>query len=83
MITNDKQTNTNVAAAVVAILDAITQSVAAAGKFGAPAGVLYAALMAYGCNMQQFEAFMSYLVKRGKVTRRGNLYFSGGKESAI
>lgn len=77
------ETDTNVAAAIVAILDAITQSVAAAGEFGAPAGVLYAALMAHGCTLNQFQSFMSYLERRGKVTRRGDLYFARGKESGL
>ena len=62
-------------AAVKAILDSIVEAVAAAGKLGAPAGHLYAALMAYGFDIHQFESIMNVLVRAGKLERRGDLYF--------
>jgi hypothetical protein len=44
---------------------------------GAPAGVLYAALMAY-MTYDQFLVMMNLLVNIGKVTKRGHLYFPAG-----
>jgi hypothetical protein len=58
------------------IADAVIDSVKAAGSLGAPGGVLYAALMAHGCTLEQFESIMSALVQAGKLTQRGHLYFA-------
>jgi hypothetical protein len=56
------------------IADAIIDSVKAAGPLGAPGGVIYAALMAEGCTLSQYEQIMSGLVRAGKLTRHGDLY---------
>lgn len=62
------------AAALRAIVDAVVDAVRAAGPLGAPGGHLYAALMAQGCTLSQFESLMGALVRTGKVTRRGECY---------
>jgi hypothetical protein len=41
---------------------------------GVPAGPMYAALMAYGCTLDQFNMLMSGLVRVGRLTRSGDLY---------
>lgn len=58
-----------------AILDAVVESVAVAGSQGAPGGVLYSALMAHGCSLNQFQSIMGALVSTGKLRQEGNLYF--------
>jgi hypothetical protein len=65
--------------ALLALLDATVALVKASGPMGKPGGELYAFLMTYGCNIQQFEQFMSVLVDAGKLEKRGQLYFT--KES--
>ena len=60
------------------IMDAVVDSVRAAGPMGAPGGVLYAALMVHGCTLENFQALMGVLVKVGKLTQKGNLYFVPG-----
>jgi hypothetical protein len=62
-------------AAIRAIADAIVEAVNVAGDRGAPGGVLYAACMAHGLSLAQFEQFMGALVAAGKLTKRGDLYF--------
>ena len=54
----------------LAIIDAVKQ----AGPLGAPAGPMYAALMAQGCTLTQFEGIMRGLVKAGFLTQSGNCY---------
>lgn len=54
----------------LAVLDAIIE----AGERGAPSGVLYAALMARGCTLNQFQSLMRPLVIRGFVTESGDCY---------
>lgn len=56
--------------------DMIVDSIRESDKngLGAPGGTIYAALMAHGCTMEQFEAIMSALVEAGKLTRTGDLY---------
>jgi hypothetical protein len=61
-------------AALRAIADAIVEAVKAAGPVGAPSGVIYAALMASGCTLAQYESIMSAMVRSGIFTRHGDLY---------
>ena len=42
--------------------------------YGCPAGPMYAALMAHGCTLNQFEQIMSALVRVGKLTKHGDCY---------
>jgi hypothetical protein len=60
------------------ILDAIDE----AGELGAPSGVMYAALMAQGCSLQQYQSIMAPLERRGFVTVDGDCYFmtAAGRE---
>lgn len=53
---------------------AVVESVAAAGELGAPGGTIYAALMAHGCTLNQFEQIMSGLVGAGMLSKSGHLY---------
>lgn len=61
--------------ALRAILDAILEAVAAAGTTGAPGGVIYAALMAQGCSLSQYQTLMEGLVSVRRLRREGDLYF--------
>jgi len=61
--------------ALKAIVSAVVEAVAAAGEAGAPAGVLYAGLMQYGCKKSQFDSLMPALVRAGKLRQEGHLYF--------
>ena len=54
---------------VDAVLDTIKQS-----PDGAPAGHLYAALMAQGCSLNQFESLMGALTRKGMIRKSGDVY---------
>lgn len=58
------------------ILDAIVESIAVSGTHGAPGGVLYSALMAQGCTLDQFQQLMALLIAQKRVTQSGSLYFA-------
>ena len=58
------------------VMFATLDAIKAAGPTGAPAGVLYAGLMSYGCNITQFESLMSALERTGKIRREGDLIFA-------
>ena len=72
---------TEQAKALRMICDAVVDSVKAAGPLGAPAGTLYAALMAHGATLDQFERLMAGLVSVGKLTKQGHLYFATASNS--
>ena len=61
--------------ALRAVLDAILEAVAEAGPTGAPGGVIYAALMAQGCSLSQYQSLMDGLVSVRRLRRQGDLYF--------
>jgi hypothetical protein len=61
--------------ALKAVADAIIETVRSAGPLGAPAGHIYAALMAQGCTLQQFEGIMGGLVRANMLRKDGDLYF--------
>lgn len=69
-------------AAVFAILDAIIESVKAGGSMGAPGGILYAALMAHGCTLDQFNQLMTILVRSGRLDKRGECYHVAAEKEA-
>ncbi len=54
--------------------DAIVSAVKESGPLGAPGGHMYAALMAHGCTLEQFEQIMSGLVRAGMLVKRGDCY---------
>ncbi len=64
--------------ALVALADAVAEIVEAGGELGVPGGTLYAALMTYGCTLEQFEGLMRALVATRRVVRRGDLYVRRG-----
>jgi len=68
-----KPTTTD-AKALQMVFDAIVDAVKAAGPIGAPGGVIYAALMAHGCTLTQYQSLMGYLVRKGTLKQDGHLY---------
>jgi hypothetical protein len=42
---------------------------------GAPAGVMYAAMMAHGCSLDQFNQLTGALVTAGKIRRSGDCFY--------
>ena len=56
---------------------AILETVRESGQFGAPGGILYAALMEQGCTLDQFEQIMSGMVRAGVLTKEGECYHVG------
>lgn len=69
-------TSTQATAALKEICDTIVSAVKAAGPMGCPSGNLYAVLMTAGCTMEQYDQMMGALVKAGKLTKQGHLYFA-------
>lgn len=63
------------AAALKAVVEAVTEAVKAAGSHGAPGGVIYSALMASGCSHSQYVSLMGAMVRAGKLRQSGHLYF--------
>ena len=59
--------------ALLALCQMFIDVVKAAGSIGAPAGVMYAAVMDK-MTLAQFEQVMSALVAMGKVRKTGHLY---------
>ena len=72
-----KMTEQQTRRALLAICDALVESVQAAGSLGAPAGVMYAVLMQHGCSLDQFNQLTGALVSLGKLRRQGDLFFVG------
>lgn len=64
------------AEALLALADAVTEAVRAGGEAGVPGGVLYAALLHVGLDLERFEHLMSALVAAKRVRRSGQLYFT-------
>jgi hypothetical protein len=63
--------------AVQMVAKLIVESVKDADRgMGVPAGPMYAALMAHGCTLDQFNQLMAALVSVGKLRREGDLYFA-------
>ncbi len=60
--------------AVREIAGAIIDTVKASEPIGAPGGVMYAALMAHGCTLQQFEGIMGGLVRANLLRKSGDCY---------
>jgi hypothetical protein len=63
-------------AAILQICDAVVESIKAAGPMGAPSGVIYASLMVFGCNLEQYHSLLSILTKAGKIRQQGDLLFA-------
>ncbi len=58
------------------VCDAVIDAVKTAGELGAPSGSVYAALMAFGCKIEQYEMLIDILIKAGKLRKQGNLLFA-------
>lgn len=70
--------------ALKAICDGILETVQLAGPLGAPGGHLYAALMAHGVSLEQFEQLMGGLVAGKLLRKQGDCYFVTARaESAL
>ncbi|MYM92482.1 hypothetical protein [Duganella vulcania] len=52
----------------------VLEAVEVGGDTGAAGGVLYAAMMAHGASLSQFQSFMDTLLQRGFVTRSEDCY---------
>jgi hypothetical protein len=61
--------------AILAVADAIVDAVRATGTAGAPAGHLYAIMMAH-CTLDQFNQFMDLLVRTHRITKVGHVYYA-------
>jgi hypothetical protein len=66
--------------ALQAVAKMFIDAVKEAGSLGAPAGVMYAAVMGK-LSLSQFEQIMSGLVRAGKLRKEGDLYFVAGGAS--
>lgn len=59
-------------AAVIAVIEAVYEAIAAAGAEGIPSGHLYAALMGV-MNLDTYNGIISGLKSNGKITDNGYL----------
>jgi len=50
----------------------LLQTIEEQGALGAPKGVMYAALMAHGCTLSQFQSIVSTMVRNELVTDEGD-----------
>lgn len=57
--------------AALGILDAVAQAVREAGSV--PAGTVYAALMAHGCSLSQFDQIIGILCRAQIIARSGDV----------
>lgn len=60
---------------VIAICNAFLDTVQAAGPDGAPAGVMYAAVMDK-MSLEQFECVMGLLVEAGRLRKSNHVYYA-------
>lgn len=56
--------------------DIVVETVKEAGTHGVPGGHIYAALMAVGMSLEQYERLMGLLVETKKLRKSGQLYFA-------
>lgn len=64
------------------VVDAIEDTVKAAGPLGAPSGIIFAALQQHGASLAQYNSIMDIMVRKGRLTREGHLYFIPKKPAA-
>ena len=60
-------------------LQAVAKAIIESCKTFAPGGVIYAALMAQGCTLNQFEQIMGQLVGAGMLSKEGECYTATDK----
>jgi hypothetical protein len=58
------------------IVEAIVETIRAAGDEGVPASSIYTAMRVFGFSYEQYRIYMSALVRAGKLTKRGHTYFA-------
>lgn len=63
----------------VKALQSVAKAIIESCKTFAPGGVIYAALMAQGCTLNQFEQIMGQLVNAGMLTQDGECYTATDK----
>lgn len=63
----------------VKALQSVAKAIIESCKTFAPGGVIYAALMAQGCTLNQFEQIMGQLVNAGMLTQDGDCYTATDK----
>lgn len=71
--------NDNQAILRAMLVDAICETVESASKkskLGVPEGPMYAAFMAHGCSLNQFQSYVSAAVNSGRIRKSGNLLFA-------
>lgn len=59
--------------ALIEAVSAVYEAVVAAGPMGAPAGVVYAALMQQGCTLEQYEQIEGILIRSGLLMKKNDL----------
>jgi len=62
--------------ALAAIIEAIYETIKESGDLGAPSGIIYAAVMGVGINLETYNAIIDAMVKSGKVRKSGDLLFA-------
>ena len=60
--------------AALQIYKAVIDSIRESGERGIPGGTIYAALMAHGATIAQYEALMQSLLNTGLISKSGELY---------
>jgi len=66
--------NIQQAQALRQVAKAVIDTVKESGDLGAPGGIMYAAMMAQGCTLEQFEAIMGGLIRAGRLSKSGECY---------
>ena len=61
---------------LIMLINCLVDAVKGAGDQGAPAGPMYAAMMTYGCRLDQFEMLIDIAVRAGKLRKQGHLLFA-------
>ena len=57
-------------AALLQVVSAVYDAITSAGPDGAPAGLIYAALMEQGCTMEQYQEIEGLMIRTGLVSKK-------------
>jgi predicted oxidoreductase (fatty acid repression mutant protein) len=58
------------------IILAVYETIKEAGEQGAPSGVIYAALMGFGCSLEQYNAIIDAMIATKKIRRSNHLLYA-------